>query len=44
MSSESEIEPIYVLDTVALILHLTQDRALGGRARSVIRAAESGET
>ncbi len=38
------IEPIYVVDTNALIWHLTNDRKLGARARVIFNAAEQGQT
>ena len=38
------IEPIYVVDTNALIWHLTNDRKLGTRARDIFNAAELGQT
>lgn len=38
------IEPLYVVDTNALIWHLSNDRRLSGAARAVFAAAERGET
>ena len=38
------IEPIYVVDTNALIWHLSDDRRLGRTAAAVFAAAERGET
>jgi len=38
------IEPLYVVDTNALIWHLSDDRKLGGQARAIFAAAERGET
>ena len=38
------IEPLYVIDTNALIWHLTDDRRLSESARTVFLAAERGET
>jgi predicted nucleic acid-binding protein len=38
------IEPLYVVDTNALIWHLSDDRKLGRQAREVFAAAERGET
>lgn len=38
------IEPLYVVDTNALIWHLSDDRKLGKRARQIFAAAERGET
>ena len=43
-SSEMKIEPLYVLDTHALIWYLTNDRKLGSQAAAVFAAAERGET
>lgn len=43
-SSEMNIEPIYVVDTHALIWYLTNDSKLGKRAAAVFAAAERGET
>jgi PIN domain nuclease of toxin-antitoxin system len=43
-SSLSRIEPFYVVDTNALIWHLTTDRKLGKRAAQVFAAAQRGET
>jgi predicted nucleic acid-binding protein len=38
------IEPLYVVDTNALIWHLSNDRKLGRRAREIFAAAERGQT
>lgn len=38
------IEALYVVDTNALIWHLSDDRKLGKQAREVFAAAERGET
>lgn len=38
------IEPVYVLDTHALIWYLTSDKKLGEQAGEVFSAAERGET
>jgi PIN domain nuclease of toxin-antitoxin system len=38
------IEPLYMVDTMALIWWLTQDRKLGMQAAQVFDAAERGET
>ena len=38
------IEPLYVVDTNALIWHLSDDRKLGRRAREIFAAAERGQT
>lgn len=38
------IEPLYVVDTNALIWHLSDDRKLGRQAREIFAAAERGET
>ena len=38
------IEPLYVVDTNALIWHLNDDRKLGKQARAIFAAAERGET
>lgn len=38
------IESLYVVDTNALIWHLSNDRKLGLRAREIFAAAERGET
>ncbi len=43
-SSELRIEPVYVVDTHALIWYLTDDRKLGRSASRVFEAAEKGET
>lgn len=43
-SSRMIIEPIYVLDTHALIWYLTNDEKLGKQAVEVFAAAERGET
>lgn len=42
--SLKRIEPLYVVDTMALIWWLTQDRKLGGQAAEVFATAERGET
>jgi PIN domain nuclease of toxin-antitoxin system len=39
-----KIEPIYVIDTHALIWYLTNDRKLGKQAARIFAAAERGET
>jgi PIN domain nuclease of toxin-antitoxin system len=38
------IEALYVVDTNALIWHLSNDRKLGGQAREIFAAAERGQT
>jgi predicted nucleic acid-binding protein len=38
------IEPLHVVDTNALIWHLSDDRKLGKQARAIFAAAERGET
>ncbi|NOX62654.1 MAG: type II toxin-antitoxin system VapC family toxin [Chloroflexi bacterium] len=38
------IEPLYVVDTNALIWYLTNARKLGSQARSIFAAAERGDT
>jgi PIN domain nuclease of toxin-antitoxin system len=38
------IEPVYVVDTHALIWYLTNDKKLGRQAAAVFAAAERGET
>jgi PIN domain nuclease of toxin-antitoxin system len=43
-SSEMRIEPLYVIDTHALIWYLTNDEKLGKQAAAVFTAAERGET
>lgn len=43
-SSEIRIEPLYVVDTHALIWYLTNDHKLGKRAAQIFYAAEAGET
>lgn len=43
-SSGMKIEPIYVVDTHALIWYLTNDRKLGKQATTVFAGAERGET
>jgi predicted nucleic acid-binding protein len=43
-SLETPIEPLYVVDTHALIWYLTDDTKLGERAAQVFAAAEQGET
>lgn len=42
--SSTPIEPIYVVDTNALIWHLTDPQKLTDRANSIFAAAEHGET
>ena len=42
-SSQIEIEPLYVVDTHALIWHLTDANRLGREAARVFAAAERGE-
>lgn len=44
MRSSLKIEPLYVVDTNALIWYLTDDRKLGKQAARVFAAAEQGET
>jgi predicted nucleic acid-binding protein len=44
MTPPTIIEPVYVLDTVALIRYLTNDRKLGSHAKAIFEAAEKGET
>jgi len=39
-----DIEPLYVIDTHALIWYLTNDKKLGKQAAQVFAAAERGET
>lgn len=43
-SSETSLEPLYVVDTHALIWYLTSNERLGIQASAVFRAAEQGET
>lgn len=43
-SSENPIEPLYVVDTHALIWYLTDDKKLGAHAAKVFAAAEQGES
>src|SRR5258708_27757191 len=43
-SSEMKIEPVYVVDTHALIWYLTNDKKLGKQATAAFAAAERGET
>ena len=43
-SSGMKIEPIYVVDTHALIWYLTNDNKLGKQATEIFAAAERGET
>src|SRR5437016_3309501 len=43
-SSEMRIEPLYVVDTNALIWYLINDKKLGRAASEVFAAAERGET
>ncbi len=43
-SSAARIEPLYVVDTHALIWYLTGDIKLSARALSILRAAEHGNT
>lgn len=38
------IEPVYVVDTHALIWYLTNDKKLGAQASQIFNAAENGET
>jgi PIN domain nuclease of toxin-antitoxin system len=38
------VEPIYVLDTHALIWHLTQETRLGATVKAIFEAAMNGET
>jgi predicted nucleic acid-binding protein len=38
------LEPLYVVDTNALIWHLSDDHKLGRQAREIFAAAERGET
>ncbi len=44
MSSSVTIEPVYVVDTHALIWYLTNERKLGKDAARIFAAAERGET
>ena len=43
-SNPITIEPMYVVDTHALIWYLTTDKKLGANARQIFRAAEQGDT
>lgn len=43
-SSAMKIEPLYVVDTHALIWYLTNDRKLGAQAAQIFAATERGET
>src|SRR5574341_492159 len=43
-SSGMTIEPLYVVDTSALVWYLTLDRRLSGRANDVFQAARHGDT
>ncbi len=43
-SSATTIEPVYVIDTNALIWHLTNERKLGKQAGEIFASAERGET
>ena len=43
-TSSAKIEAAYVLDTVALIRHLTEHRKLGRQAKAIFSAAEHGDT
>lgn len=43
-SSEIRIEPLYVVDTHALIWYLTNDSKLGEQAAQIFTAAERGES
>ena len=43
-STPTPIEPLYVVDTHALIWYLLGDKKLSKRALSIFRAAERGET
>jgi predicted nucleic acid-binding protein len=43
-TSSTTIEPIYVVDTNALIWYLTTDKKLTKRASQIFEAAERGET
>jgi len=43
-STPSTIEPLYVVDTHALIWYLLGDKKLGKSALAIFRAAERGET
>jgi PIN domain nuclease of toxin-antitoxin system len=38
------LEPLYIVDTHALIWYLTDDRKLGKQASAIFAAAERGET
>lgn len=42
--SSTTIEPLYVVDTNALIWYLIKDKKLGRQAHQVFKAAEQGET
>jgi PIN domain nuclease of toxin-antitoxin system len=44
ISSEMNLEPVYVVDTHALIWYLTNDKKLGQQASNIFEAAERGET
>lgn len=44
MTFSARIEPLYVVDTNALIWYLTHDKKLGRQAALVFSAAERGET
>ena len=43
-SSGMRIEPVYIVDTHALIWYLTNDKKLGKQTAAVFAAAERGET
>lgn len=43
-SSGTSLEPLYVVDTHALIWYLTSDKKLGAQASEIFAAAERGET
>ena len=43
-SNPPPVEPLYVVDTNALIWYLTNDNKLGKRASAIFDAAERGET
>jgi len=44
MTSSNSIEPIYVVDTNALIWYLTDSKKLTPLAKSIFKSAEKGET
>ncbi len=42
MTSLARVDDVYVLDTVALMRHLTEHKKIGNQARDVFSAAEQG--